>query len=210
MIILIYKITYRIKRYILILVYKFHSILKNNKSINNNIFFIKTNPNNIEYISIFNEGIYLYNNDIFGCNDGVWDYYKIKFNSNIIYKMMYFSNKKHKIYTNNKHNKIVNNLNNIKNSLSLHGYKTQYELGRITKTKIIGKWILPAHEIYVGMDRYGKLFRITGGRHRLAIAQLENISEIYAILIVWHPKGEKSLPENRRLITDSVESFTPL
>jgi hypothetical protein len=89
------------------------------------------------------------------------------------------------------------------------GYLSQYELGRADITARIGEWEVPRHEIRIGMDRNGQLFRIKGGRHRLAIAQNIGIKEMPAIMMLFHQSAEVKLPEKRRIITKKMDDFRP-
>lgn len=89
------------------------------------------------------------------------------------------------------------------------GYLSQYELGRADLTANISKWEVPQHEIVIGMDRWGQLFRIEGGRHRLAIAQNVGIKNIPAILMLYHHDAINYLPKKRRVIQGNRDDFRP-
>jgi len=92
--------------------------------------------------------------------------------------------------------------------LSTEGYKSQYELGRVDITRKIYHWDVPLHEMIIGMDRNGKLFRIIGGRHRLAIAQHIDIPVMPAILTLYHRNAVNMLPEERRKVIGSNGDFS--
>jgi len=93
-------------------------------------------------------------------------------------------------------------------SLRTHGYRSQYECGADLAVHALGSLRTPA-ELVVGMDRAGRLFQLAGGRHRLAIAHVLGLSEVPAILSLFHSRGLDKLPEKRRLLTGNPEDFRP-
>ncbi|CAN5395672.1 hypothetical protein BH23BAC3_BH23BAC3_35620 [soil metagenome] len=94
-------------------------------------------------------------------------------------------------------------------TLKKNNYLSQYELGNLDQSQNIFNLQVPIHEIRIGMDRKGRLFRISGGRHRLAVAQNIGITEMPAILTLYHEKSEHLLPEVRRPITGNKDDFNP-
>ncbi len=88
-----------------------------------------------------------------------------------------------------------NKLQGLIKDIKEDGYLSQYELGRADITSKISRWEVPQHEIVIVMDRWGQLFRIKGGRHRLAIAQNLGVARIPAILMLYHSDGLEFLPK---------------
>lgn len=100
-------------------------------------------------------------------------------------------------------------LDRIIHNLSNKGYLSQYQLGRMHLRRKVSDWEVPQHEMLIGMDRYGQLFRINNGKHRLAVAQNIGLQKIPAILTLYHEDAEHLLPTKRREINGSVDDFRP-
>jgi hypothetical protein len=94
-------------------------------------------------------------------------------------------------------------------TLKEDGYLSQYELGNVKDTRVMGPFLIPRNEIVVGLGRDGNFIRLKGGRHRLAIAQQIGIKSIPAILTIVHKKAVNKLPEKQRIITGKPEDFRP-
>lgn len=118
-----------------------------------------------------------------------------------------------KVYKNEGKAKAITQLEKLDyliKKLSHKGYLSQYELENANITQKIGTLDVPRNETIIGMDRHGTMFRIKGGRHRLAIAQHIEIPEIPAILTLYHKNALGLLPEKRRKITGAPADFRPI
>jgi hypothetical protein len=97
----------------------------------------------------------------------------------------------------------------IINRLRKSGYLSQYEKGNLDKTRSIGRHTVPLNETIIGMDREGKLFRLAGGRHRLAVAQHLGLEKMSAVLSLVHQNAVNKLPRKSRLIRNYPEDLRP-
>lgn len=211
-----------IKKLISYRVIKIYHSLVNKYYINNSItikdnecFFVKINPKEITHIYTVDEGGSLYRNKITGMARGAWDKAIVEINLN-----PQFASAKHILNNEDKYKNLSlsNNffyfsIQKIKRLLKLlknNGWKTQSELNRVCDYWVINNIKIPKNELIIGMDRNGKFFRITGGKHRLIASRILVLKEIYAVLIVWHENAEHKLPIKRRLIDRWPDSFLPI
>ena len=191
---------------------------------NGNIYFVSVNPKEIQYISLLSEASadLKGRNARYGVYGGFWDYLKQPFKNYYLYPTVGAILKGKKLEDTPLIQKIEKNAASEEEAIHQFqklermilkfknvGYKSQYELNQLHRTRVIGEHTVPLHEIIVGMDRNGKLIRLVGGRHRLAIAQQIGIEEMTAILTLVHPKAIDKLPVKRRTITGDNEDFRP-
>jgi hypothetical protein len=188
------------------------------------IYFISVNPNEIQHISLLSEksADLTGENARYGVYGGAWDLYKRPFSTYYLYKTVESilqgdsfektplpDKVRQRACTEEEARAQYNKLVRRINSLKTDGYKSQYELNQLHRTRVVGEHKVPLHEIIVGMDRYGKLIRLVGGRNRLAIAQQIGIEKMSAILTIVHPKAIDKLPVERRIVTGNSEDFRP-
>ena len=188
------------------------------------IYFTKVDPKKIEFISWFPSSTPLLREKkaYTGICGGAWDYFKSPFRDHFIYRSFSEYLKGTPLHQTIYHKKLlkrrpekdsmaqVQKLHELSDQLQQYGYRSQYELGERDPKKQIGRWKVPGNEIVVAMGREGKLIRIAGGRHRLAIAQQIDIPEVYAVLTLIHPSAAELLPEKRRPVIGAPEDFMPL
>lgn len=186
--------------------------------------FIEINPKDVEYISIIPESV----NSLIGENaysgiwDGPWDFFKRPFCKNIIYrtasevvenipyhKTAIFKSVKTGLRSKNTAHSTYKRLISLRDRLLEEGYQSQYQLDYLDKMQHMGRVSIPKHEIVVGMDRNGKLIRLVGGKHRLAVAQHIGIKRIPAILSLVHENAVDMIPERSRPISGNPEDFRP-
>jgi len=187
------------------------------------IFFVQVDPREILNICMIPEESVLLTGRRArsGLQSGMWDFLKKPFKNHSIYKTvtcilngrsfeetpLYKKTEKGYSVT-QMQNQYKRLLKRIK-QLDAEGYKTQYELGKIDQVQKIGKLSVPKHETIIGIDRDGKMMRLVGGRHRLAVAQQIGITSMPAVLSLIHPDASGKLPEKRRMITGDPEDFRP-
>jgi hypothetical protein len=187
------------------------------------MYYVNVDPKRISHISLLPECTQCFAGPdaFFGAFKGGFDLLKMSFSNHFMYQTVrqilngedwkstpYFEKLckyKSEIQT-LKHYKKLKQLIKI---LSTDGYLSQYQLMRMDKTELIAKWEVPQHELFVGLDRNGTLFRIKGGRHRLAIAQNIGIQTIPAVLMLYHQSAQNMLPERHRVIKGSINDFRP-
>lgn len=199
------------------------SLLKQNKDYSSDIYFVNVDPKEISHNSIFPESSPSLSGPeaFFGSFKGLFDMAKIPFEFDFMYRTVrqllngeaweqtpyYYKLLKYKSKTDGLHH--FKKLQKLIDVLLKDGYLSQYELGRVDIIQQISKWKVPRHELMVGMDRNGQFFRIRGGRHRLAIAQNIGISEIPAILTLYHQNAMNKLPVKHRVIEGKMRDYQP-
>jgi hypothetical protein len=195
-------------------------LFKKGQNQNQQIYYIRVDPNRIEYLSWFPSRTPLLRDDVakVGIHGGTWDLFKSPFRNHLLYRsfeeMLSGTPLEDTIYYKKmKRGGMENQAGKITllyKELRENGYLSQYELGETIPEKQIGPWRVPGNEIVVAMGRSGELIRIAGGRHRLAIAQQIDIPAVYAVLTLIHPDAAEKLPKIRREVTGSTEDFMPL
>jgi len=188
------------------------------------IYFVMVDPADITHISLIPRGIHLLTGPdaVTGGIKGPFDHFKFPFNKHFMFRTVkrmldggewkatpYYK----KLIKKKSHGEAIihlEKLHKIIYKLTNDGYLSQHELENLDQTLTISKWKVPKHEIMIGMDRYGRLIRLQGARHRLAVAQNIGIPHIPAILTLYHKQAEHLLPVNRRKITGKSEDFNPV
>jgi hypothetical protein len=202
----------------------FKFLLRQQQHSPSHIYYVNVNPVEISHISLIPEDSPCLSGSeaIYGSFMGFFDLVKMPFKKNSMYHTVeqllrgekwYLTTHFKKLKKNQGENKAILQIEKLERLISIlseEGYKSQYELGRVDITKKIYQWTVPLHEMIIVMDRDGKLFRIKGGKHRLAIAQHIGISEMPAILTLYHQDAIAMLPEKRRKITGDSNDFRPL
>lgn len=196
-------------------------ILRNKKKSSRQIYYVKVDPNEISHISIISGDLYFTSGPdaVTGSVTGVFDLLTYPFKKDFMYQTvkdmlngadltetLYYR----KLIKKKSHSETIaqiGKLTRIIQKLKNKGFLSQYELGKLDETMNIGHWKVPKHEIKIGMDRKGRLFRLMGGRHRLAVAQNIGIIEMPAILVLYHERSEHLLPDVRKPITGNPEDF---
>lgn len=198
-------------------------LFQSGSSENSEIYFVMVDPNEISDISLLSEDSALISGPeaVFGSVRGFFDYFKFPFKYHFMFrttKMMLNGSKWEdtpyfkKLRKMKSHDDAVIHLEKLRNlikHLTEKGYLSQYQLGKLHETISIGGLKIPVHETIIAMGRNGKLIRLKGGRHRLAIAQNIGISRMPAILSLYHEKSKHLLPQQRRLISGSQDDFAP-
>jgi hypothetical protein len=199
-------------------------IFTKNQNYHKHIYFVNVHPCSIKYMSLIPErSALLQGKDAkYGYLHGPWDYLKRPFHSHFLYKTVTsilngkeFEEtpllKKVRIgaSTEKEAKRQYDKLKRRIEILIREGYRSQHELNNLDKKRSVGIYKVPLHEILVAMDRKGQLFRIVGGRHRLAIAQQIGIESMPAILTLIHEKAADKLPVKSRLITGDETDFRP-
>lgn len=198
-------------------------LLEQNTDKPKRIFFVNVDPQKISHISIIPDDTrHVFGPEaVYGSFTGSFDLLKYPFKKDFMYHTVYqilngvkaeetpyfakLEKRKDRI-TALKH---INKLKRLIRNLSDQGYLSQYQLGRANLTRRLAHCEVPKHEMIIGMDREGQLFRLRGGRHRLAIAQNIGIREIPAILSIYHENAEQLLPEKKRAIVGKADDFIP-
>lgn len=192
-------------------------VLKQNNNSANSIYYVKIDPKKISHISLLGEHpSFSGPGAICGTFGGCFDLLKKPFKRDFMYHTVeqlldgvawestaYFK-KLSKYKSREEAFKHLKKLDKLIKILSEDGYQSQYELGRANIQRRIAKWVVPRHEILIGMDRKGQFFRIKNGRHRLAVAQHIGIPKMPAILVCYHKKAVNFLPPDRKKITTKV------
>lgn len=203
--------------------YLYNVLIKQSEDHVSNIYFVNVDPQAISHISLLPESASRLTGKeaFYGSFSGVFDMLKKPFKNDFMYLTVqqllngddwettpYYR----KLLQYKSHEETIahyQKLEELIKTLSQDGYMSQYELGRTTKTTKIFKWKVPKHEMVIGMDRWGQLFRIKGGRHRLAIAQNLGLEKIPAILMLYHENAGAELPVERRVIEGQISDFIP-
>lgn len=197
--------------------------LLKNDVLENNIYYVSVDPKKITHISIIPESSPFISgpNAVIGFYTGLFDYLKFPFEKHFMFKTVAqmqngidwrstpYYRKLLKLKPDSEAIVHLEKLRNIIEILSTEGYLSQYELGKLDKTQNIAGWDVPSHETIIGLDRQGRLFRLKGGRHRLAVAQNIGITEMPAILTMYHKNAVQFLPEKKRVITGKSVDFKP-
>jgi len=199
-------------------------ICRRKKDSSGQIFFVKVDPKEISHISILPDNSQLISGSdaVTGPAKGIFDIIKFPFKKDFMYltvkdmlnnvdwKETPYYRKLIKKKTHNKAIVHLEKLNWLIQTLEKNKYLSQYELGNLDQMECISNWNVPRHEILIGMDRKGRYFRLKGGRHRLAVAQNLGITEMPAILTLYHERAEHLLPKIRRPITGNKGDFNPI
>ena len=191
-----------------------------------NVYFIMVPPEKISHIKVFrlDDLPVLGPNAVTGQLDGTWDRMKVPFRMHYVYRTIAGRilkkkawhltplNRKRRSHRNSEEIEKENTeIDRLIGSIQAKGYLSNYELGNRDIDKDwfeLNQRMVPP-ELIVGMDRSGRLFQLANGRHRLAIAQVLGLSEIPAILSVYHKTSIGNLPTKRRLITGDKADFRP-
>lgn len=188
------------------------------------VWYVEINPNDVEYISVIPESVssLIGKNAYSGICDGPWDLLKKPFCKNIIYRTAaevvenipyrestIFKSVKTGLRSKNTALSVYNRITSLRVRLLEEGYRSQYQLRNLGRMQYMGHVRIPRHEIVVGIDRNGKLMRLVGGKHRLAVAQHIGIKRIPAILSLVHENAADMIPKRSRLITGNLEDFRP-
>jgi len=191
----------------------------------NKVYFIQVEPVKIGFRSLVPENSAVFRGDraFTGIYGGMWDRFKRPFTQYFLYKTVseiMVGKRLEESALNEKvkegsitsgqaekqFDKLIHRMKVLKNE----GYRSQYELDKLNEMRTVGNLRVPLHEMIVGMDRNGKLIRLVGGKHRLAIAQQIGTEKMYAVLSLVHPNAVDKLPDKRRVITgNSEEDFRP-
>jgi hypothetical protein len=203
------------------LLFKF--LLRQQQHSSSPIYFVNVDPMKISHISLIPENSpWLSGSEaVYGAFIGYFDLVKMPFKKTFVYHVVdqiicgkkcettqYFK----RVKKNQGRNKAINQIDKLKQlikTLSNEGYRSQYDMGRVNITRKIHQWDVPLHETIIGMDRNGKLFRIKGGKHRLAISQHIGITEMPAILTLYHQDALAMFPKKRRRIIGDPNDFKP-
>lgn len=201
----------------------FNFLIKKGEQSSPHIYFVNVDPEAVSHISLMPKGACSLSGPdaMHGSFNGCFDMIKARFKNNFMYQTVeqllneedweatsYFK----KLLKYKSHEKTLAHYKKLQRLITIlekDGYLSQYELGRADITARIGKWEVPRHEMFIGMDRKGQLFRIKGGRHRLAIAQNIGIEEIPAILTLYHKNAEDKLPVKHRVIEGKTGDYRP-
>jgi hypothetical protein len=198
-------------------------LLKQHNEDHRNIYFVSVNPKKITGMSLVPENSPAISGSeaVYGAFTGYFDRFQRSFDNYFMYQTVqqlmngiegdqtiYFKKSMKKYGEHTARMQLKKLIRHI-HILLRDGYRSQYELGKLDQQVQIADWSVPVHEIQIGMDRNGNLFRLKGGRHRLAIAQNMDIDEIPAVLTLFHETGMFNLPKRRRIITGDPEDFRP-